>query len=339
MLTGKNEILASDAGAPADIAAVRADAPTTSVRQSAVAGQTVEPEPSSHALGTTDDAPIQRVPQRPKSLSADPPRRKPPVRSSLEPREGAKQQAEQQENDEPGIRRIKAEERSAVVEEKASARMGRAPLTATSVALPSHPEPRAVDQGEESSLSSNESSVKHLEPEFSQPASETVVVPQRDEAMRHPAASETVITKPGEGKSLAADKHARSGRTFRSLTSPSSHRSAGNRSGASSSDGLEAARKIRTRDGSRATPTAGVEDWTTQPEHRVQTLPLPPLPLKLGHGASRSFTSNEHADFPAGVEYQPASSVPADLRSPWCPPRQTTWANPRRISSASISIT
>ena len=55
--------------------------------------------------------------------------------------------------------------------------------------------------GQDLTVGSKESSVKYLEPEVSQPASERIMVPQGDQAMRHPAASETVITKPGEGKS------------------------------------------------------------------------------------------------------------------------------------------
>ena len=203
MLSGENETSASDAEMPDDITVARADTPRAGPRQAPAGRSTVEPEPKSSpgSLGTTDGSPILSAPEEPKPLSVASPLRKPPMRSSLEPRESSEPQPAQRENEPPRVRSAKADGPSAATQEEAFAIPSQSRRMATSVALPSHLKPRAIDRGQDSSSTSKESSVKHLEPEFSQPATEMVAVSQRDQPLRHPAAVETAIAKRREEKS------------------------------------------------------------------------------------------------------------------------------------------
>jgi hypothetical protein len=202
MLPGENETSASDAEVPHDITVARADTPRAGLRQAPVVRSSVEPEPKSPpgSLGTTEGSPILSAPEEQKPLSVASPLRKPPMRSSLEPRESSEPQPAQHENEPPRVRSAKADGPSAAPEEEASAIPSQSRRMATSVALPSLPKLRAIDRGQDSSSTSKESSVKHLEPEFSQPATEMVAVPQRDQPLRHPAAVETAIAKRREEK-------------------------------------------------------------------------------------------------------------------------------------------
>jgi hypothetical protein len=203
MLPGENETSASDAEVLDDITVVRADTPRAGLRQAPVVCSTVEPEPKScpGSLGITDGLPILSAPEEPKPLSVASPLRKPRTRSSPEPRESSEPQPAQHENEPPRVRSAKADGPSVATQEAASAIPSQSRRMATSVALPSRPEPRAVDRGQDSPTGSKEAPVKHLEPEFSQPATEMVAVSQRDQPLRHPAAVETAIAKHREEKS------------------------------------------------------------------------------------------------------------------------------------------
>ena len=202
MLPGENGPSASDAEVPDDITVARADTPRAGPRQAPAGRSTVEPEPKSSpgSLGTTDGPPILSAPEEPKLLSVASPLWKPPMRSSLEPRESSEPQRSPRTNrlafgalkPMAQVRRWKRKPLRSQVNRGEWQRLSRCHLV------------RSRERSTEARTHqwrSKESPGKYLEPEFSKPATETVAVPQRDQPLRHPSAVETAIAKHREENS------------------------------------------------------------------------------------------------------------------------------------------